>query len=101
MASGISRIWMRTGMLLGAALLVLNLTACGDKEGDQRKAFIDFLQNTVMRWRQTLVRQIDFNPFDPRDSVKNRATNIHFGQLDRASQLLGIGYLYVENTATG
>ncbi|MDU6442080.1 MAG: DUF3053 domain-containing protein, partial [Pantoea sp.] len=31
MASGISRIWMRTGMLLGAALLVLNLTACGDK----------------------------------------------------------------------
>ncbi|MBZ6387795.1 MULTISPECIES: DUF3053 domain-containing protein [Pantoea] len=49
MASGISRIWMRTGMLLGAALLVLNLTACGDKEGDQRKAFIDFLQNTVMR----------------------------------------------------
>ncbi len=52
-------------------------------------------------WRQTIVRQIDFNPFDPRDSVKNRATNIHFGQLDRGSQLLGIGYLYVENTATG
>lgn len=51
-------------------------------------------------WRQTIVRQIDFNPFDPRDSVKNRATNIHFGQLDRASQLLGIGYLYVENSVT-
>nr|MBA2817827.1 hypothetical protein [Candidatus Pantoea persica] len=36
-------------MLLGAALLVLNLAACGDKEGEQRKVFIDFLQNTVMR----------------------------------------------------
>jgi len=52
-------------------------------------------------WRQTIVQQIDFNPFDPRDSVKNKATNIHFGQLDRASQLLGIGYLYVENAQTG
>jgi len=48
-------------------------------------------------WRQTIIRQIDFNPFDPRDSLKSRATNIHFGELDRASQLLGIGYLYVEN----
>ena len=49
MASGTSRIWMRTGMLLASALIVLQLTACGDKEGDQRKAFNDFLQNTVMR----------------------------------------------------
>ncbi|MEB5838402.1 DUF3053 domain-containing protein [Pantoea dispersa] len=49
MASGISRIWMRSGMLLTGVLLVLQLTACGDKEGDQRKAFTDFLQNTVMR----------------------------------------------------
>ena len=49
MASGISRIWMRTGWLLATALLVFQLTGCGDKEGEQRKAFIDFLQNTVMR----------------------------------------------------
>ena len=35
-------------MLLTGVLLV-QLTACGDKEGDQRKAFTDFLQNTVMR----------------------------------------------------
>lgn len=49
MASGISRIWMRTGLLLATALLVSQLTGCGDKEGEQRKAFIDFLQNTVMR----------------------------------------------------
>lgn len=49
MASGISRIWMRAGWLLTAMLLVFQLTGCGDKEGEQRKAFIDFLQNTVMR----------------------------------------------------
>lgn len=49
MASGTSRIWMRTGMLLASALVILQLTGCGDKEGDQRKAFNDFLQNTVMR----------------------------------------------------
>ncbi len=49
MASGISRVWTRTGMLMIGALVVLQLTACGDKEGDQRKAFSDFLQNTVMR----------------------------------------------------
>jgi len=49
MASGISRVWTRSGMLIMGALMVLQLTACGDKEGDQRKAFSDFLQNTVMR----------------------------------------------------
>ncbi|OON38902.1 hypothetical protein BTJ39_16195 [Izhakiella australiensis] len=47
-------------------------------------------------WLQTIVRQIDFNPFDPRDALKSKATNVHFGQLDRAHQVLGIGYLYVE-----
>ncbi|RZA96048.1 DUF3053 family protein, partial [Escherichia coli] len=29
--------------------LLSSLSGCFDKEGDQRKAFIDFLQNTVMR----------------------------------------------------
>lgn len=47
-------------------------------------------------WLQTIVHQIDFNPFDPRDALKSKATNVHFGQLDRARQVLGIGYLYVE-----
>lgn len=47
-------------------------------------------------WLDTIVRQIDFNPFDPRDALKSKATNVHFGQLDRARQILGIGYLYVE-----
>ncbi|MDU2940407.1 DUF3053 domain-containing protein [Superficieibacter sp. 1612_C1] len=32
-----------------ALLMVVSLSGCFDKEGDQRKAFIDFLQNTVMR----------------------------------------------------
>ncbi|RWR01012.1 hypothetical protein ED28_16315 [[Pantoea] beijingensis] len=48
-------------------------------------------------WRETLVHQIAFNPFDQNDSPKSKATNIQFGQLDRASQILGIGYLYVES----
>lgn len=47
-------------------------------------------------WLQTIVRQIDFNPFDPRDALKSRATNVHFGVLERVEQVLGIGYLYVE-----
>lgn len=34
---------------LAALLIVVSLSGCFDKEGDQRKAFIDFLQNTVMR----------------------------------------------------
>lgn len=32
-----------------AVLMAFQLAACGDKEADQRKAFIDYLQNTVMR----------------------------------------------------
>jgi hypothetical protein len=37
-----------------ALLMVFQLTACGDKEPEQRKAFIDYLQNTVMRSGQNL-----------------------------------------------
>ncbi|SUG75598.1 Lipoprotein [Salmonella enterica subsp. enterica] len=32
-----------------ALLMVFSLSGCFDKEGDQRKAFVDFLQNTAMR----------------------------------------------------
>ncbi|KGD85429.1 hypothetical protein HA47_00810 [Pantoea stewartii subsp. indologenes] len=49
MASGISRVLARSGIMLAGVLIVLQLTECGDKEGEQRKAFIDFMQNTVMR----------------------------------------------------
>lgn len=31
-----------------ALLMVFSLSGCFDKEGDQRKAFVDFLQNTAM-----------------------------------------------------
>lgn len=49
MAIGLTRIGKRAGLLLVTALMVVQLTGCGDKQGDQRKAFIDFLQNTAMR----------------------------------------------------
>lgn len=49
MITGPARIWTRFLVPLMALFLVLQLTGCGDKEADQRKAFIDFLQNTVMR----------------------------------------------------
>lgn len=32
-----------------ALFVVMQLTTCGDKESEQRKAFVDYLQNTVMR----------------------------------------------------
>ncbi len=49
MASGITHAWTRLWLPLVALLLALQITGCGDKEPEQRKAFIDFLQNTVMR----------------------------------------------------
>lgn len=49
MTTGISRVWTRLLVPFMALFLVFQLTGCGDKEADQRKAFIDFLQNTVMR----------------------------------------------------
>ena len=49
MATGVSRVWTRLWLPLAAMLIILHLTGCGDKEGEQRKAFSDFLQNTVMR----------------------------------------------------
>ncbi|UWS29291.1 DUF3053 domain-containing protein [Erwinia pyrifoliae] len=49
MKTGLSRIWTRVLVPFMALLLVTQLTGCGDKEAEQRKAFVDFLQNTVMR----------------------------------------------------
>ncbi|OON40161.1 hypothetical protein BTJ39_09705 [Izhakiella australiensis] len=49
MKTGISRLhsafWLPLLVLVSTAIL----SGCGDKAADQRKAFIDFLQNTVMR----------------------------------------------------
>jgi len=44
-----SKIYARWFAPIVALLVVLQLSACGDKEPDQRKAFIDYLQHTVMR----------------------------------------------------
>lgn len=38
--------WFASAMAL---LMVVSLSGCFDKEGDQRKAFTDFLQNTALR----------------------------------------------------
>ncbi|WP_254204049.1 ROK family transcriptional regulator [Aeromonas jandaei] len=45
-------------------------------------------------WLQTIIHQTGANPFDCSDAVN--ATHIRFGQLSRAQQVMGIGYLYVE-----
>ncbi|TNV20147.1 ROK family protein [Buttiauxella sp. B2] len=52
-------------------------------------------------WLATINRQIGFNPFDHGDTLKMNATQIDFGQLTRAQQVMGIGYLYVEEALTG
>lgn len=45
----VSASWSRWFAPLVALLMVVSLTGCFDKEGEQRKAFSDFLQNTAMR----------------------------------------------------
>lgn len=47
-------------------------------------------------WLNAIIRQTGFNPFDRGDNPQARATQIGFGTLSRSQQLLGIGYLYVE-----
>lgn len=47
-------------------------------------------------WRQAIVHQTGFNPFDRGDSPQRMTTQINFGTLNRSQQLLGVGYLYVE-----
>nr|WP_312979888.1 ROK family transcriptional regulator [Atlantibacter sp.] len=48
------------------------------------------------RWLAAITRQISTNPFDPADPTRVNATRVAFGQLSRAQQIMGIGYLYVE-----
>ncbi|AXF63706.1 MULTISPECIES: ROK family protein [unclassified Leclercia] len=49
------------------------------------------------RWLQTINRQIGFTPFDHGDAVRNRQTEIAFGGLTRQQQIIGIGFLFVED----
>lgn len=48
------------------------------------------------RWLQTIVQQTGLNPFDQGGNPQIKATQIGLGQLSRAQQIMGIGYLYVE-----
>ncbi|WP_312743223.1 ROK family transcriptional regulator [Cedecea neteri] len=47
-------------------------------------------------WLNAIKQRIGFNPFDHGDGLKSHATQINFGQLTRAQQVMGIGYLYAE-----
>lgn len=47
-------------------------------------------------WLSTVREQGGFNPFDKTDTVKTEATHIGLGSLSREHQIMGIGYLYVE-----
>jgi len=49
-------------------------------------------------WLATIDKQIGFNPFDHGDSLKANATQISFGQLSRPQQVMGVGYLYAEES---
>ena len=53
------------------------------------------------RWLNTINRQTGFNPFDSGDGLKMNATQINFGELTRAQQVMGMGYLYVEDMLAG
>ena len=48
------------------------------------------------KWLNGIIRQTGFNPFDRDEGPSVKATQINFGQLSRAQQILGIGYLFVE-----
>lgn len=55
MAEGIGNgKWARWLAPVWVVMVVMQLAACGDSEGDQRKAFMEYLQNTVMRSGQNL-----------------------------------------------
>ncbi len=49
MTIGITRFKKQLAGFFLASLCVLQLSACGDKDADKRKAFGDYLQNTAMR----------------------------------------------------
>ncbi|HBX3102959.1 ROK family protein [Klebsiella pneumoniae] len=50
------------------------------------------------RWLEMITRHVTGNPFDPADTIKKNATRIEFGQLTRQQQIMGIAWLYVEES---
>ena len=49
MAASRSSLTKKFGLIVVTGAVLFQLTACGDNDADQRKAFADYLQNTVMR----------------------------------------------------
>jgi len=47
-------------------------------------------------WLATIKQRIGFTPFDRNEGLVRHATQINFGHLSRAQQVMGIGYLYAE-----
>ncbi|MBB1201905.1 ROK family protein [Enterobacteriaceae bacterium 89] len=47
-------------------------------------------------WLAAIKQRIGFNPFDHNDGLTRHATQINFGKLSRAQQVMGIGYLFAE-----
>ena len=84
---------------LAALLMVVSLSGCFDKEGDQRKAFIDFLQNTVMRSGERLPtltadQKKQFGPF-----VSDYA--ILYGYSQQVNQAMDSGLRPVVDSVNG
>lgn len=52
-------------------------------------------------WLKTVCERSGLNPFDRTDHVKTQATHIAPGRLSREQQIMGIGYLYVEQVLEG
>ncbi|WP_409306726.1 ROK family protein [Pectobacterium sp. B1J-3] len=50
------------------------------------------------KWLEMIIRHVVVNPFDPANNIKKNATKIAFGQLTRQQQIMGIAYLYVEES---
>lgn len=50
------------------------------------------------QWLEMITRHVTGNPFDPADTIKKNATRIEFGQLTRQQQIMGIAWLYVEES---
>lgn len=49
MAASILSIIKKSGLIVATTIALFQLTACGDNDADQRKAFANYLQNNVMR----------------------------------------------------
>lgn len=50
------------------------------------------------QWLECINRHIVANPFDPANNIQKHSTSVEFGHLTRQQQIIGIAYLYVEES---